>query len=66
MKHSAIGGVTILLVYVNDIIVIGNNYVEQEKFKRELEAEFEVKSFGRRKYFLGIEVAHSSEGIFIS
>lgn len=66
IKHSASGGVTILLVYVDDIIVTGADKIEQENLKKKLEAEFEVKSLGRLKYFLGIEVAHSSQGIFIS
>ncbi|XP_073219751.1 uncharacterized protein [Cicer arietinum] len=31
-----------------------------------LATEFEIKALGRLKYFLGIEVAHSKKGIFIS
>ena len=44
IKHSASEGVTILLVYVDDIIVTGDNKAEQEKLKQRLEAEFNVKS----------------------
>ncbi|KAF5468706.1 hypothetical protein F2P56_012842 [Juglans regia] len=66
VKHSDARGVTSLLVYVDDIIVIGNNEKEKEALKRCLVKEFEIKELGRLKYFLGIEVAHSKEGIFIS
>ncbi|CAA6664338.1 unnamed protein product [Spirodela intermedia] len=31
-----------------------------------LAKEFDIKTLGRLKYFMGIEVAHSSKGIFIS
>ena len=50
VKHSALGMVTVILVYVDDIIVIGNDLKEIEALKRCL------KEFGRLKYFLGIEV----------
>jgi len=46
-------GVTILLVYADDIIVVDNN-------------EFEIQSLEKIKRFLWIEVAHSKKGIFIS
>ena len=65
IKHSDEGGVTILLVYVDDIIVARNDENEKEALKKCLVREFEIKELGRLKYFLGIEVAHSREGIFI-
>lgn len=39
---------------------------EQQVLTQHLAKEFEMKSLGRLKYFLGIEVAHSKKGIFIS
>jgi len=67
IHHSvATGGVTMLLVYVDDIAVTGNDDEGRNKLKECLINEFEIKELGRLKYFLGIEVAHSKEGIFIS
>ena len=66
IKHSTTGKVTILLVYVDDIIVTGDDSTERERLKKGLVQEFEIKELGKLKYFLGIEVAHSKEGIFIS
>lgn len=66
VKHSDAGGVIALLVYVDDIIVTGNDEKEKEALRRCLVREFEIKELGRLKYFLGIEVAHFKEGIFIS
>lgn len=66
VEHPASRGVTILLVCVDDIIVTGNNEQKKENLRQKLEAEFEIKAPGKLKYFLGIEVAHSSHGIFIS
>ena len=65
IKHSK-GGVTALLVYVDDIIITGNDPIERETLKKCLAKEFEIKELGRLKYFLGIEVAYSSKGIFVS
>lgn len=66
IKHSDSGGVTILLVYVDDIIVTGNEKGEQQRLSQCLAKEFEIKTLGKLKYFLGIEVAHSKKGVFIS
>ena len=66
IKHSVAGGVTALLVYVDDIIVTGNDEREKHDVKQRLAKEFEIKELGKLKYFLGIEVAYSTQGIFIS
>ncbi|RVW65328.1 Retrovirus-related Pol polyprotein from transposon RE2 [Vitis vinifera] len=66
IKHSSSGGLTTLLVYVDDIIVTGNDDKERQVLNQCLAKEFEIKALGRLKYFLGIEVAHSKQGIFIS
>ena len=58
--------VTTLIVYVDDIVLIGNNLAEMEKLKRQLAKEFETKDLRKLKYFVGIEVSHSNEGIVIS
>ena len=37
-----------------------------EKLKKKLTNEFEIEDLGRLKYFLGLDVAHSNDGIVIS
>ena len=44
-------------MYVEDIIVIGNDEKEKNTLKQCLAKEFEIKDLGKFKYFLGIEVA---------
>ena len=66
IKHSITGGVTALLVYVDNIIVTGNYERKKHDMKQRLAKEFEIKELRKRKYFLGIEVAYSTQGIFIS
>ncbi|KAM0012264.1 putative RNA-directed DNA polymerase [Helianthus debilis subsp. tardiflorus] len=57
--------VTCLIVYVDDMIITGNDKEEMTKLKESLFREFEMKDLGRLKYFLGIEVLRSKRGIFI-
>ena len=66
IKHFAVGGVSVtaLLVYVDDIIVIRNDEREKHDVKQRLAKEFEIKELGKLKYFLGIEVTYSTQGIF--
>ncbi|RVW55346.1 Retrovirus-related Pol polyprotein from transposon RE1 [Vitis vinifera] len=60
------GKITALIVYVDDMVVIGNDPEERKALQNYLSREFEMKDLGSLKYFLGIEVSRSSEGIFLS
>ena len=55
----------ILLIYVDDLILTGNEKQIIES-KKKLVEEFEMKDLGLTHYFLGLEVWKSSEGIFLN
>ncbi|XP_039060658.1 uncharacterized mitochondrial protein AtMg00810-like [Hibiscus syriacus] len=57
---------SILIVSVDDIIITGDDLVEIKKLKTLLAKEFETKDLGTLRYFLGMEVARSREGIVIN
>nr|XP_016446370.1 PREDICTED: uncharacterized mitochondrial protein AtMg00810-like [Nicotiana tabacum] len=46
--------------------MIGDDKEEMARLKKLLAHEFEIKDLGKLQYFLGIEVARSKRGIFIS
>ncbi|RVW67518.1 Retrovirus-related Pol polyprotein from transposon RE1 [Vitis vinifera] len=60
------GKITTLIVYVDDMVVTGNDPEERKALQNYLSREFKMKDLGHLKYFLGIEVSRSSEGIFLS
>ncbi|GJT84466.1 ribonuclease H-like domain-containing protein, partial [Tanacetum coccineum] len=43
-------------VYVDDIIITGNNESEINNFKKYLSSKFKIKDLGKLKYFLGVKV----------
>ena len=60
------GKLTALIIYIDDMIVTGDDQAEMQNLQKYLASEFEMKSLGDLKYFLGIEVARSKHGIFLS
>jgi hypothetical protein len=58
--------ITILAVYVDDIIITGDDEAEILRLKKCLSRVFEVKDLGQLRYFLGIEIARSARGIVLS
>lgn len=56
----------IVLLYVDDMIVTGDNTEEISKLRDELAIRFEMKNLGELSHFLGLEVEKGSDGIFVS
>lgn len=66
VKHSLDGKVVILIVYVDDIVLTGNDVSTISELKKNLSSKFEMKDLGTMRYILGIEVARSKKGIVVS
>ena len=58
--------ITCLIIYVDDMIITGDDEKEICVLKEQLFREFEMKNLEQLKYFLGILVLRSRRGIFIS
>lgn len=56
----------VLLVYVDDIILTGNDESELNNVKFFLKSQFLIKDLGELKYFLGIEVLRTEKGICLN
>ncbi|KAM0052455.1 putative RNA-directed DNA polymerase [Helianthus debilis subsp. tardiflorus] len=56
----------VLLVYVDDIIVTGNDDLEIRKVKNLLSNNFQIKDLGILKYFLGVEVVYDKSGLCLN
>uniref|UniRef100_A0A803LKW1 Protein kinase domain-containing protein n=1 Tax=Chenopodium quinoa TaxID=63459 RepID=A0A803LKW1_CHEQI len=58
--------ITAVLVYVDDLLIIGNSKIETSKLKNLLSSHFHMKDLGDLRYFLGLEIDHTPQGIFVS
>lgn len=55
-----------VLIYVDDLIIAGNDLKMVTKFKAYLSNCFKMKDLGKAKYFLGIEIARGPQGMFLT
>lgn len=62
---SSQGYFTAVLVYVDDLILAGDNIDEIESLKKKLDDKFSIKDLGMLKFFLGFEIARSNKGIVL-
>ncbi|KAJ9683081.1 hypothetical protein PVL29_018886 [Vitis rotundifolia] len=56
--HHSAQDILILLIYVDDILVIGSNSAQVSSFITRLNSSFALRDLGYVNYFLGIKVVH--------
>ena len=59
-------GIILLLLYVDDMIITGDDLSDIQELKIFLSQQFEMKDFGHLNYFLGLEITHSIDGLYIT
>ena len=64
--HTSSGQCIYLIVYVDDIVITGNDQDGIQRLKQHLFSHFSTKDLGKLKYFLGIEIAQSKSGMIMN
>ena len=64
IKHNG-KHIVLLCIYVDDLILIGSCGKDIQDIKEKLKQEFKISDLGELKYFLGIEVIKTNEGIYL-
>ena len=59
-------GTILLLLYVDDMIIIGDDLNGIQELKVFLNLQFEMKDLGYLSYFLDLEITHSTDGLYIT
>ncbi|XP_019059752.1 PREDICTED: uncharacterized protein LOC109117278 [Tarenaya hassleriana] len=65
IKNSG-SSVIVILIYVDDMILIGNDALLLQQTKTNLQTHFKIKDLGPVRFFLGIEIARASSGIHLN
>ncbi|XP_016648285.1 PREDICTED: uncharacterized mitochondrial protein AtMg00810-like [Prunus mume] len=58
-------GIVVLLVYVDDIVIIGSDLEAIFAVQTLLHSTFHMKDLGQLTYFLGLEIHHQPHGLFL-
>ena len=56
----------LLLLYVDDMIITGDDLSGIQELKDFLSQQFKMKDLEHLSYFLGLEITHSTDGLYIT
>ena len=56
---------TIVLVYVDDLIITGDGKEKINQIKSNISIYFQMKEFRKLKDFLGLEIQRTKDGLFL-
>ena len=59
-------GIILLLLYVDDMIITGDDFNGIQELTDFLNQQFEMKDFKHLSYFLGLKIIHSTDSLYIT
>lgn len=65
-SYTRNNNITVVLVYVDDILISGDSQGDIAALKQLLCQNFHMKDMGTPRYFLGLEIDRSNAGFFVS
>ena len=66
LLHRIDKSIILLLLYVNDMIITSDDFSDIQELKDFLSQQFEMKDLGHLSYFLGLEITHSTDRLYIT
>ena len=64
--HRTNKNTILLLLYVDNMIITGDDLNGIQELKDFLSQQFEMKDLVHLSYFLGLEITHSTDGLYIT
>ena len=64
--HRTDKGTILLLLYMDDMIITGDDLSGIQELKYFLSQQFKMKNLGHLSYFLSLEMTHSIDSLYIT
>ena len=65
VKKRGPASILIISLYVDDMVITGNDETKISQFKDEMKKRYEMSDLGLLHHFLGIEISQEERGVFI-